>query len=198
MGVQLGSFGIEYKPRTAIKGQVLADFIAEFRQDPSTPPLTIPTETQFNSSSGKWELFIDGALNCKGSRAGIVLVSPKGLILEQAVRLGFSASKNEAEYEALVIGLGSARRLGIGRLRVFCLSQLVANQILREYQARNKRMSAYLLVVRSLLAEFESAQVAQINREHNSHIDVLAKLATALEMDMQRILCIETLDRPSF
>ena len=59
-------------------------------------------------------------------------------------------------------------------------------------------MSAYLLVVRSLLAEFESAQVAQIGREHNSHVDVLAKLAKALEMDMQRIICVETLDRLSF
>ncbi len=30
-GVQLGSFDIEYKPRTVIKGQVLADFKVEFR-----------------------------------------------------------------------------------------------------------------------------------------------------------------------
>jgi hypothetical protein len=53
VGVQLGSFGIEYKPRTAIKGQVLADFIVEFRQDPSAPALIILAETQFNSGSGK-------------------------------------------------------------------------------------------------------------------------------------------------
>jgi hypothetical protein len=59
-------------------------------------------------------------------------------------------------------------------------------------------MSAYLLVVRSLLAEFESAQVSQIGREHNSHADVLAKLATALETDMQRTICLETLYRTSF
>jgi hypothetical protein len=59
-------------------------------------------------------------------------------------------------------------------------------------------MLAYLTLARSLLAEFESIHVAQIGREHNSHADILAKLATALESDIQRTVCIETLDRPSF
>ena len=127
-----------------------------------------------------------------------MLVSPKGLVLEQAVRLKFSASNNEAEYEALLISLRTAKRLGACHLQVFCNSQLVANQISGEYQARDKRMSTYLSAVRLLLAEFESIHVAQIGREHTSHIDILAKLATALESDIQRTICIETLDRPSF
>jgi hypothetical protein len=48
------------------------------------------------------------------------------------------------------------------------------------------------------LAEYESIHVAQIGREHNSHADILAKLATALELDIQRTICIETLDQLSF
>jgi hypothetical protein len=59
-------------------------------------------------------------------------------------------------------------------------------------------MSAYLSIARSLLAEFDSTHVAQIGREHNSHADILANLATTLESDVQRTVCIETLDRPSF
>jgi hypothetical protein len=74
----------------------------------------------------------------------------------------------------------------------------VANQISGEYQARDERMSAYLVAVRFLLAKFESIHVAQIGREHNSHADILAKLATALKSDIQRTVCIETLDRSSF
>ena len=182
-GVQLGSFGIEYKPRTAIKGQVLVDFL-EFQQDRSAPAPSIPPETQLNSSSGKLELFVDGASNCKGSGARIVLISPKGLVLEQAVRLGFPVSNNEAEYEALIVGLRKARRLDAEHLQVFCDSQLVTNQVSREYQARDERMLAYLLVVLSLLAEFESTQVVQIDREHKAHANLLAKLAMALEIEM--------------
>ena len=126
------------------------------------------------------------------------MVSLEGLILEQAVRLKFSASNNEAKYEALMIGLKIARKLGASHLQVFCDSQFVANQISGEYQARDERISAYLTIAWSLLAEFDSIHVAQIGRQHNSHIDILAKLATTLESDIQRTVCIETLDRPSF
>ena len=141
---------------------------------------------------------MDGASNSKGSGAGIVLVSPEGLVLEQAVRLKFSTSNNEAEYEALLIGLKTAKKLSASHLQVFCDSQLMANQISGKYQARDERMLAYLTVAQSLLAEFDSIHVAQIGRQHNSHIDILAKLATTLESDIQRTVCIETLDRPSF
>ena len=72
-------------------------------------------------------MFVNEASNSKGSRAGIVLVSPEGVVLEQAVRLKFSASNNEAEYEALMIGLRTARKLGASHLQVFSDSQLVAN-----------------------------------------------------------------------
>uniref|UniRef100_A0A2N9HKP3 Uncharacterized protein n=1 Tax=Fagus sylvatica TaxID=28930 RepID=A0A2N9HKP3_FAGSY len=198
LGFTLGSPVGEYKPRTAIKGQVLAEFLAEFQYDPSNPTLFNPAQTHFNSDEVEWKLFVDGASNSKGSGAGIVLISPEGLVLEQAVRLKFSASNNEAEYEAMLIGLRTAKKLGAGNLQIFCDSQLVANQISGEYQARDDRMSAYLTVARTLLSEFDSTHVAQIGREHNSHADVLAKLATALESDMQRTVCIETLEQPSF
>ena len=97
-----------------------------------------------------------------------------------------------------MIGLRTARKLGANHLQVFCDSQLVANQISGEYQAKDERMLAYLTLARSLLAEFMSTHVAQIGREHNSHANILAKLATALESDIQKTIFIETLDRPSF
>ena len=71
---------------------------------------------QLGMIMGIWELFVDGASNFKGSGAGIVLVSPEGSILEQAIRLKFSASNNEAEYEALMIGLRTARKLDANHL----------------------------------------------------------------------------------
>ena len=172
----------------------MVKILAEFQYDSSNPSLLMSAETQLGLITKRWELFVDKASNSKGSRAGIVLVSPEGLVLEQAVRLKFSASNNEAEYEALMIGFRTARKLGASHLQVFCDSQLVANQISGEYQARGERMSAYLTVARSLQAEFESIHVAQNSREHNSHADILAKLATALESDIQRTVCIETLD----
>jgi hypothetical protein len=60
---------------------------------------------------------------------------------------------------------------------------------------RKKR--AYLLAVRASLSKFEFTQVEQIGREHNSHADVLAKLATVMETNLQRTVTIEVLDLPS-
>uniref|UniRef100_A0A2N9G7V6 Uncharacterized protein n=1 Tax=Fagus sylvatica TaxID=28930 RepID=A0A2N9G7V6_FAGSY len=139
----------------------------------------------------------NGASNMKGAGAGAVLVSPEGLILEQAVRLGFLASNNEAEYEALLIGLRSALRLGADRLQVFCDSQLVVNHISGEYSARDERMMTYLSITKSLLSKFDSVQVEQVRREYNSHADILAKLATALESDLHRTVTVEVLNAPS-
>ena len=85
LGVHLGSLGMEYKPQTAIKGQILAEFLAEFQYDPSHPSLLIPNETELGLVTGRWELFVDGTSNSKGLGAGIVLVSPEGSVLEQAV-----------------------------------------------------------------------------------------------------------------
>ena len=45
---------------------------------------------------------MDGAANQKGSRVGLVLISIEKLIVEKSLRLGFSATNNEVEYEALL------------------------------------------------------------------------------------------------
>ncbi|GMP62006.1 hypothetical protein CsSME_00024275 [Camellia sinensis var. sinensis] len=58
-----------------------------------------------------WKLFVDEASNKHGAGLGIVLTSPNGMVIEQAITLGFSASNNEAEYEALLAELRSALRM---------------------------------------------------------------------------------------
>ena len=104
----LGAFDIKYMPRTFIKSQVLANLVAEF----ADPPVEIVTE-QHNvdgksvgviSTPGPscWKVFVDGVANQRGSRVGLVLVSPEKTIMEKSLRLGFSATNNEAEYETLL------------------------------------------------------------------------------------------------
>ena len=52
-----------------------------------------------------WEVYVDGASNQRGSEVGLVLISPERIIIEKALRLDFSATNNEAEYEALLMGM---------------------------------------------------------------------------------------------
>ena len=55
--------------------------------------------------STPWEVYVDGATNQRGSAVGLVLVSPEKITIEKSLRLSFSATNNEAECEALLMGM---------------------------------------------------------------------------------------------
>ena len=107
----LGAFDIKYMPRTSVKGQVLTDLIAEFAKFPEE--IDVKQHGMDEKSVGlistqypsPWKVYMDGAANQRGSRVGLVLVSPKKITIEKSLRLGFSVTNNEAEYKALLIGM---------------------------------------------------------------------------------------------
>ena len=96
-------------PRTSIKGQVLADLVAEFAKCPKE--MEGENQKLGERSIGvvsvqcpmPWELYVDGAVNQRGSGVELVLVSPEKITIEKSLRLSFSATNNEAEYEALLM-----------------------------------------------------------------------------------------------
>jgi ribonuclease HI len=197
-GAKISALGVKYLPRTAIKGQVLADFVAEFA--PTSEPNNLGESTPQEDSpdrTGWWKVYVDGASNSKGSGTGVVIITPDETVIEQSIRLNFKASNNEAEYEAVLAGLKSAKTLGARRLIVYCDSLLVASQISGEYMARDERMSAYLLKVHTAMTDFETVKIEQIGRNLNNHADALATLASVLSADFKRFIPIETLTTPS-
>ena len=120
-----------YRPRTAIKGQALADFLVEFtypKETEQAEPISLPPNLQ--TTIPTWVLYIDGSSNNQGNGAGIILTTPEGIQLEYALKFGFKASNNEAEYEALLVGLQLATTMGADQIRVYSDSQLVVNQVL--------------------------------------------------------------------
>jgi ribonuclease HI len=144
-----------------------------------------------------WVLYVDGAANSRGFGLGIVLISPNGELLEQAVRLNFGASNNEAEYEALLHGLRTARRLGADPLAIHCDSQLIVNQLTGEYLAKDERMITYLDLAKSLLGSFCKVDNKRVGREHNKHANSLAGLASSVAPNFRRTVTVEVQDFPS-
>ena len=105
-------------PRTSVKGQVLTDLISEFTETPienesnehcmdekSVGQITVQEPLQ-------WKVYVDGAANQKGFGVGLVLISPEKLVVEKLLRLGFSATNNEAEYKALLEGMSMVHKMG--------------------------------------------------------------------------------------
>ena len=72
-----------------------------------------------------WRVYVDGAANHRGSRVGLVLISPERIIIEKSLRLDFSATNNEAEYEALLVGMTMVWKIGGNAVEIFSDSRLV-------------------------------------------------------------------------
>jgi ribonuclease HI len=197
-GAKISALDVKYLPKTAIKGQVLSDFVAELTPASGHKGSSATAFHQDSLESlGWWKIYVDGASNAKGSGTRVVIITPDDMVIEQSVRLNFKASKNEAEYEAVLARLNSAKTLGAMNLIIHCDSLLVASQINREYMAQDERMAAYLLKVQQTITHFNAVRIEQIGRNLNSHTDALATLAFVLSADFKWFIPIETLAAPS-
>ena len=101
-----------------------------------------------------WKLSVDGAVNSQESGARLILTSLEGIDIEYALRFGFRASNNEAEYEAIIVGLNLAHSMEVDQLKVCSDSQLVIKKIEDTYKAKGKKMVLYLKKVRELMRKF--------------------------------------------
>lgn len=186
--IEISEFDIRYKPRVSKKGQVLADFLVECH-------FSIPiAETAWEDPI--WEMHIDGASNSSGAGVGIVLRSSEDFEIECAVQLGFPASNNVAEFEALVNGLAVARKLRLKKVQIHSDSQLIVGLSNDEYTAKDERMGEYCALVRQLMREFEQISLVRISREENCRADELAKIASGC-MENSNTKRIDTLAGPS-
>ena len=66
-----------------------------------------------------------------------MLISPEGIRLEKSLRLGFRASNNEAEYEALLTRLRATQKLEVEEVDILSDSRLVVSQINRSFKAKD-------------------------------------------------------------
>ncbi|KAL0462544.1 UNVERIFIED_CONTAM: hypothetical protein Slati_0142000 [Sesamum latifolium] len=148
------------------------------------------------SQDQKWLLHVDGSSTAQGSGAGIVITTPQGEDLEFAIKFDFKASNNEAEYEALVIGMRMAHETGVKHLLAYSDSQLVVKQVEGTYEAKEESMIQYLQQIADLKTKFHHFQIIQIPREENAKADSLSKLASSLEDCRTRHITIHYLPEP--
>ena len=106
-----------------------------------------------------WKVFVDGASSALGARVGIVVITLEGIRLEHSFRLGFKASNNEAEYEALLAKLKVVLDLGAKEVEVYSDSWLVVNQVQGSFEAKDPQMMEYLRLVKQTMDRFLSVRV---------------------------------------
>ncbi|XP_057443853.1 uncharacterized protein LOC130736009 [Lotus japonicus] len=160
--IELSKHDIRYEPRKAIKAQVLADFLVELTDEEEPPAETT------------WVVNVDGSSNKEGGGAGIVLQSSTGMVVEQSLRFNFPTTNNQAEYEACIARLVTARDLGAKEILVRCDSLLVVSQANGEAQAKDPILEQYLAHLKRLASTFSKVEFRHVPRAQNDRADTLA------------------------
>ncbi|GKA54168.1 reverse transcriptase domain-containing protein [Tanacetum coccineum] len=203
--VELGAYDIMYAPRVAIKGQVLADFLAdtpteisataEVPNNPRVEDIPEPSNARGNLTPGPraWRLYTDGASNNEGSRAGLILIAPDDVEYSYALRLNFSNSNNDVEYEALLAGLWIAKEMQVKDIHAFVDSKLVEGS----YEAKGTRMVKYREKVLELAGAFNRFRITHIPRAENRKADALSKLVAVQFDHLSKEVLVEVLNERS-
>ncbi|XP_076957657.1 uncharacterized protein LOC143633192 [Bidens hawaiensis] len=195
--IKLGEHCIEYKPRPAIKGHFLANFITEVPTGKVQECLLEQQPPIPSDESQQWTLFTDGASSGEGSGAGLKFINPDGQEFTYAINLNFKSTNNEAEYEAFLARLRIAKKLGVKFLEARVDSMLIVGQVSGTYEAKNDVMASYLSQAKDLMQQFTSCKVVHIKRSENRPADALSKLSSTSFEHMGRDVIIEVLDAPS-
>ena len=93
------------------------------------------------------------------------------------IRLEFHSTNNEAEYEALIVGIDLVRATGAKNMVIHSDSQIVTSQVNDIYECKNERMKRYLDEVKGRIGNLQ-IKFVQIPREENECADRLAKAAS--------------------
>jgi ribonuclease HI len=190
-GAELSEYIVDFERRSAIKLQVLADFVLDWTSRTQNLDEEIPTPCIVQC---------DGAWCNKGVRISAVVTSPAGVVIRYAARLIFANNKhsmnNTTEYEALLLALRKMKALGQQTFIIRTDSKVIQEHIEKESEARNPALMKYLEKVREMERHFKGYSMQHIPRDDNNEADKLGK-AAARNQEMSPDVFFEIIKEPS-
>jgi ribonuclease HI len=160
--IELFEHTIEFGKRSAIKSQVLADFIVDW-----TSPSSVTADEELVPV---WEIRCDRAWGRKGAGITAIITSPTGIKLRYAARLDYKdpsdrCTNNTTEYEALLLGLRKVRALGASNFLVKCDAKVIKDRVEKESEAREPELVKYLAEVRKMERHFRGFTIEHLPRK---------------------------------
>jgi ribonuclease HI len=142
------------------------------------------------------KLFFDGSAcrECQG--VGVDLVSPRGAIFEQSIRLEYFCTNNQAEYVAILLGLQILNFIGIKHVEAFNDSLLVVQQVAGMFQCFDESLNAYLDKCLEIVALFDDFTVQHVSRDENIVVNDLAQRALGFRSNRGKFSFVEKPDVP--
>jgi ribonuclease HI len=163
----LSKFNIQYQHVKAVKGQALADLIAE-RINIDIAALSVPA----------WAMYFDGSACGDGCGMGILLVSPRGAMYSFSIRLPAACTNNLAEYEAVRKGMELLLEAGAEAVEIFRDSKLAISQLTEEYRCESELLFPLWVQCQELMVQFRYINFYWIPRTQNSEANDVAQMAS--------------------
>ena len=154
----------------------------------------------YGAEKEHWILKFDGSSTENSTGARIVIISPRGVKTTLFFNLSFGCTNNQAECEALVIGLEILLGLGVKDVRVIGDSQLVLRHLTREYKCNNLLLAPYFIIVIQFLDSFDNVEFEHVPRESKWEANELAQIASSVKMGEEltyKLIMIEKKNHPS-
>ncbi|GKV24416.1 hypothetical protein SLEP1_g34030 [Rubroshorea leprosula] len=139
-----------------------------------SPLLKLKSEMDF-----KWEEHHQSAFDMikrteTMSGAGVVVISLFGLKTQMSFQLDFDCTNNQAEYEALIIGLEMLVEFKVSMVEVIRDSQLVLKQLSGDYKCTSLALAPYFALAVQLLEEFDDVSIRHMPRDQNYEANEMA------------------------
>jgi ribonuclease HI len=163
----LSEFDIRYQPVKVVKGQELADLIAE-RINTNIATLTVRA----------WVMYFDGSACEDGCGIGILPVSPQGVMYSFSVRLPAPCTNNLAEYEKVRKGMALLLEAGVEAIEVYRDSKLVVSQLTEQYICESESLFPLWMQCRELMTQFRYINFYWIPSSQNAKANILAQKAS--------------------
>ncbi|XP_059627234.1 uncharacterized protein LOC132270032 [Cornus florida] len=164
-----------------VKGRVLTDFLADH---PSTD-INPQKYDELESSAiflTPWILMFDGSSTADGAGTGIVIISPAERKTSFSFFLDFKCSTNQAECEALIIGLEILIEITVGDVKILEDSNLVLSQITEDFKCLSWQLRPFHSLATSLLNQFNTVQLKFWLRGQNKEANTMAQAAFGIKV----------------
>ncbi|MFW0838001.1 MAG: ribonuclease HI family protein [Candidatus Komeilibacteria bacterium] len=124
------------------------------------------------------KLFTDGGArgNPGPAAAGVHIIWPTGEVYDFGKYLG-EQTNNQAEYQALYLGLKYLRDQGVPKVIVYMDSELIIRQLKREYKVKNQDLAKWFVKVWNIAQEFSSISWQHVPRADNKAADKQVNIA---------------------
>jgi ribonuclease HI len=169
---ELSEYIVDFERRSAIKSQVLADFMVYW---------TSPTHNPGDDIVTPWVVHCDGAWCDRGVGISAIVTSPAGIMIRYAARLDFAddvrSTNNTTEYDALLLALRKMKALGQQTFVIKTDYKVIQKHIEKKGEARNPILMKYLEKVREMERHSKGHSVQHIRKDDNNEVDKLVKAA---------------------